>query len=472
MAKPRLETETTIDGFLIGELIHRGGMAMLWHVTRAGIDVPIVMKVPRLFEGEDPAAIVGFEMEQMILPRLSGAHVPRFIAAGDFSVQPYIVMERIAGTSLLPRLDALPLPYDEVAAIGAKVAIALDDLHRQHVVHLDVKPSNIMFRATGEAVLIDFGLSRHDQLPDFMEEEFRLPYGTAPYIAPEQILGTRSEPRSDLFALGVLMYFFATGVRPFGDPRGLRGYKRRLWRDPVPPRRLRRDFPPWLQEIILRCLEVNPAWRHPTAAQLAFDLQNPAQVTLTARSERVKRDGLATVVRRRFNPDPAGTTRKEAITRQIEAAPIVAVAVDLSEQAERLGEALRATTRRILDTVPGARVACLNVLKQNRIAIDTTLDAEGHSRHVQRLVELKHWAGPLGLADGKVTFHVLVAVDPAAAILDYAGANQVDHIVMGARANSAMRTLLGSVSGEVAAKAPCTVTVVRPRGRLEGAAPG
>src|SRR5471032_1726793 len=107
MAKPRLVTGTTIDGFLIGELIHLGGMAMLWQVTRPDIDIPILMKVPRLFEGEDPAAVVGFEMEQMILPRLSGVHVPRFIAAADFTVQPNIVMERMAGTSLLPHLAAL-----------------------------------------------------------------------------------------------------------------------------------------------------------------------------------------------------------------------------------------------------------------------------------------------------------------------------------------------------------------------------
>ncbi len=89
----------------------------------------------------------------MILPRLAGVHVPKFVAAGDFAVQPYIVMERIAGKTLLPRLPELPLPYEEVADIGVKVATALDDLHRQHVVHLDVKPSNIMFRPTGEAVL-------------------------------------------------------------------------------------------------------------------------------------------------------------------------------------------------------------------------------------------------------------------------------------------------------------------------------
>ena len=139
-----------------------------------------------------------------------------------------------------------------------------------------------MFRPTGEAVLLDFGLSHHDQLPDLMQEEFRLPFGTAPYMSPEQLRGIRNDPRSDLFALGVLLYFFSTGVRPFGESETLRGMRRRLWRDPVPPRRLRPDYPPWLQEIVLRCLEIEPGWRYPTAAQLAFDLSHPNEVKLTA----------------------------------------------------------------------------------------------------------------------------------------------------------------------------------------------
>ena len=101
MAKTRLETGSTLDGFVIGDLIHRGGMAHLWEVKRAGDDTPLLMKIPVLHEGEDPAAIVSFEMEQMILPRLSGPHVPHFVANGDFSNQPYIVMERIEGESLL-----------------------------------------------------------------------------------------------------------------------------------------------------------------------------------------------------------------------------------------------------------------------------------------------------------------------------------------------------------------------------------
>src|SRR5262249_25521605 len=131
--------------------------------------------------GESPVNIVGFEVEGMILPRLSGAHVPRFVAAGDFS-NPYIVMELIEGQSLKTRLDALPLSPEETAAIGARIAVALHDLHRQHVIHLDLKPSNVIMRDSGEAALIDFGLSRHDQLPDLVAEEIEGPVGTGPYV--------------------------------------------------------------------------------------------------------------------------------------------------------------------------------------------------------------------------------------------------------------------------------------------------
>lgn len=461
MGKQRIAPGATVDGFRIGERIHSGGMATLWEVTRPDIDFPILMKIPKLAEGADPAAVVSFEMEQMILARLSGPHVPRFVANGDFAVQPFIVMERIPGTSLLPYLEKLPLSYAEVARIGAKVAAALDDLHRQHVVHLDVKPSNIMFRPNGEAVLIDFGLSHHDELPDFMAEEFRLPYGTAPYMAPEQVLGHRRDPRSDQFALGVLMYFFSIGTRPFGDPQRLSGLKRRIWRDPTPPRYLRLDFPPWLQEIIFRCLEVNPAWRYPSASQLAFDLQNPDQVKLTARSERLLRDHYITVLKRRFRQNLVSPVPKRTIASHGTDAPIIAVAIDLTETAGPLAEELRATVAQILGSLPGARLACLNVFKLGMITLDRTLDDKGDSKHVQRLVELRHWAEPLKLEDGRVSVHVLESPRPAEAILWYARTNHVNHIVMGARTESAKRTLLGSVSGEVAAHAPCTVTVVR-----------
>src|SRR5882757_7659234 len=150
IVKPSIATGADIDGFTIGECVHRGGMATLWSVTHPGITVPLLMKIPLMSEGEDPAAIVSFEMEQMILPRLSGPHVPACFGTGDFARQPYVVIERIPGKTLYSRLGELPLRFEEAAAIAGKIAAALAHLHRQNVIHHDIKPSNVMFRPSGE----------------------------------------------------------------------------------------------------------------------------------------------------------------------------------------------------------------------------------------------------------------------------------------------------------------------------------
>jgi len=452
---------TLIDGYRLEAAAYRGGMATLWRVSREGIPLPMVMKVPHLEYGEDAAAIVGFEVEQMVMPLLSGPHVPRFVAAGDFTSQPYIVMEFIDGPSLRDRLDHAPLPPEEVASLGARAAAALHQLHRQHVVHLDFKPSSVLFRASGEAVLIDYGLAHHNQLPDLLAEQFRLPMGTGPYISPEQLHGVRNDARSDLFALGVTLYFLATGERPFGNPNSITGLRQRLYREPVPPCVQHAGVPPWLQEIILHCLEIDPNRRYRTAAQVAFDLQNPAQVKLTERAERRSRSNLATTAKRWLKAIGNEPAAQNSVADHLASAPIVMVAVDLMPTMAELGDALRRAVRRVLSAEPGARLSCITVLKTSRIALDSNVDAEGRNLHVQRLVELKHWARGLETAAEMVTFHVLESPDAANAIIEYAQNNDVDHIVMGARASSAVRRILGSVSSRVVAEAACTVTVVR-----------
>jgi len=454
-----------LDGFTLVERLHKGGMATLWRVEKPGQDAPMLMKIPQLVNNDDPAAIVGFEVEQMLMPRLSGPHVPKFIAAGDFTAQPYIVMEHIAGRSLRARLDAAPIACAEVAGIGARVATALHDLHRQHVIHLDIKPSNIMFRPDGRAVLIDFGLSRHDRLPDLLAEEFRLPMGTGPYISPEQVLGIRNDPRSDLFALGVMLYHFATGERPFGFPTSVSGLRKRLRQAAVPPRALRPDVPPWLQEVILRCLEVDPQRRYASAAEVAFALQHPDQVALTERAALTSREGVLRTMQRWFRSIGAEPLMPGNVADQLERAPFIMAAVDLSAGSTALAEKLRATARRIVAIEPGARLACVTVQKTARIGLDSIVDEAGRNIHVKHLVALKDWARPLALPAERVTFHVLEAPDAATAIVDYAAANHVDHVLIGARGSGAMRRYLGSVSSEVVARAPCSVTVVRAAAR-------
>ena len=248
-------SKAELDGFRLGPCIHSGAMGRIFRVTGPDRGFAMIMKVPRVGPGEDSEGLISFETEAMILPALSGPHVPRFVAGGNLAKTPYLVVEWIEGESLEHVLKGGPLSTDEIAPIGAAIADALHSLHLQDTIHLDLKPENMILRNDGEVVLIDFGLAYHAHFPDLLAEEQRFASGSAPYVSPEQVLGTRSDPRSDIFALGVVLYELATGALPFGSPETIAGLRDRLWRDPVPPSVRAPAIPSWLQEIILRCLE-------------------------------------------------------------------------------------------------------------------------------------------------------------------------------------------------------------------------
>ncbi len=458
----RPQTGLEIDGFTLGQKLHSGGFATIWEVTHPLFRTPMVMKVPTILQGYDAPTIVGFEVEQMIMPRLTGPHVPRVMGQGDFAQMAYIVTEKIPGGSLWQRFKAAPLAIDAVIEMAARMAQAVHDLHRQHVIHLDLKPDNFLQRPTGEMVLIDFGLSRHEHLPDLLAEEFSVAMGTYPYIAPEQYLRQRKDLRSDLYALGAMIYQLCTGLLPHGEPQDMKGVRKRLWRDPVPPRALRAEIPEWLQEIILRALEVDPAKRYQSAAQMIFDLTHPMQVRLTERAFKRVQDGFWTVFkRRRAMMQLTSFGAPLSMAGQIDRAPILLVAVDLAPGMERLSQQLFLAVQRMLVIQPDARVACVNVLKPGRLGMDQTTDAEGNHIHVSRLLGLRDWADGIDLPDDRLTYSILENGDPASGILDHALAVGADHILMGARGHSTTRRFLGSVSARVVAEAHCSVTVIR-----------
>jgi nucleotide-binding universal stress UspA family protein len=453
-----------LDGYRVTGKLHAGGMGVLLTVDAPeDRGYPLVMKIPRLGYGEPAEAVVSYEVEQNVMSVLQGPHVPRYVAAGDLAVQPYIVMELVQGECLKERVDRIPLPVDEVAALGGAVATALRSLHQQEVVHLDVKPSNVILRASGEAVLIDFGLAHHAHYPDLLAEESRNPMGSAPYISPEQVLGVRSDPRSDLFALGAMLYEFATGRMPFGSPTGPSGLRRRLHADPVPPRAIRKEIPEWLQEVILHLLEPDANQRYATAAQVAFDLGHPDQVVVTERGKRMERAGLGTRFRRWIKSkgmEPAAVIRPSA---QLANARIVLAAVATTHTNEALFQAQRDAVRRLLASDPESRLACVTVVKPSSVVGVETEDEVATTQAIKNLVHLRHWAEPLQVPTATISFHVLEGSDPAATVLAYARANSVDQIVIGAPPpDLPLRALMGTFATKIAAEAPCTVTLVRP----------
>ena len=456
-----LRPGSVVDGFLVGEPLHEGGQGVLYAVTRASGErdaTPLLIKVPRLGPGQPGESVVTYEVERMVLSTLQGRHVPRFVAAGDLVAQPYLVMERVEGRSLAD--EAQPLPPLEVARLGAAVARALQAVHAQGAIHLDLKPSNVILRPDGQAVLIDFGLSRHLRYPDLLGEEARAPVGSAPYVSPEAVLGIRNDPRSDLFSLGALLYELATGELPFGAPTSSGGLRQRLWMDPVPPRAHARGIPVWLQEVILRCLEPDPAERYQTAAAVAADLESPGRIVVTERGQRLRSVGSRKRVARWVRQLGSGLMALGPAEES--GARVVLVAVATQHTNEERNEALRAEAARLVKGEAAIRFACVAVIKP---ASDPASAARGATaQRIRHLVLLRHWAEGLSLPPGQVTHHVIESGDAAEALLDYARRNHVDQVLIGAPPRDvALGGLVGTVAMKVMAGASCTVTVVRPR---------
>ena len=457
MGAREIASGTAIDGFVVGSTVHEGAMGRLFSVTRGDTPFPMLMKVPRFGVGDTAEMMLAFETEAMILPRLSGRHAPRFVAAGDVSTIPYIVTERIDGASL-DRLVVLPLRDGDVATIGAAIADALHATHAQDVIHFDLKPDNIVMRPDGTAALVDFALAHHRLLPDLLAQEMRYAAGSAPYISPEQVTGRRTDRRSDLFALGVILYQLATGELPFGTPRTMAGWRDRLWIDPTPPRAIVASIAPWLQEVILRCLEIDASRRYQSAAHVAFDLRNPQQVALTARSAKTHRRGFATQASRWWRSRNLGALPGGA-KEEPGAAPVVMVAVDTMHPDDPRQPELQRTTRRILSLSGEFRLVCVAVVPAANPG-----EAPGgrDDPQLQHRIRLRQWIHPLDIAPERVSLHVLEALDPAGALVDFASRNNVDLIVLGAPAPSE-RALAWwrSVASSVTASAPCSVHVVR-----------
>ena len=460
-----------LDGFVIGPCIHSGAMAHIYSVHFADVarnpGFPMVMKVPRMTAEDGAETIVSFEVEHQLLPVLSGPHVPRFVAAGDLQDVPYLVMEHLQGQTLdhwLPESGAVdsPLTHQTLANLGAAVAHAVHSLHKQDTCHLDLKPANVIIQPDGMAVLLDFGLSCHAHYPDLLAEELRKAVGSPVWIAPEQVVGVRGDPRSDIFAIGVMLYELATGELPFGSPTTDSGLRLRLWMDPKPPRALRGDLPEWLQEVILRCLEHEAAQRYPSAAHLAFDLSHPNHVTVTARGKRTRGTGFWEHLKRWLKA--AGKHYQPSLmpTHHIQEIPIVMVAVPPHhEVSDGTMHALRQAVNHSLGVRAGARLACVTVISPSETSY-TEGDRSESQVHRRHLTVMMQWAKGLDLVGHQTSYHVLESYDVAQTLVRHAKGNHVSMIVMGAATHGLqMQRLVATIPIKVAMDAPCTVILVK-----------
>jgi serine/threonine protein kinase len=461
-----LEPGTEVDGFTVLDCIHAGGMAHIYRVEYAvgppNPGFPLAMKIPRMTAGDGAENIVSFEVELQILPTLTGPHVPRFVAAGDMDRLPYLVMEYVHGPTLDHWLEQPERPSpDTIARLGAAMARAVHSLHQQNVCHLDLKPGNVLFSSDDHAILLDFGLSCHSHYPDLLAEELRKAVGSPAWIAPEQVVGVRGDPRSDIFAIGVMLYELATGELPFGAPTTQGGLRQRLWMTPAPLRQHRPDVPEWLQEVILRCLEPEADQRHPSAAHLAFDLSHPEQVQITVRGQRTQGPGAWRHLKRWFKAAGMHYQPSPLPARQIDEVPIVMVAIPHGDVTDATLYSLRQAVGRSLGIRPGARLACVTVISTSA-ANHTDSDRSETSVHRHHLTRLKQWTEGLDLSNHSVSYHVLESNDVAQALVRYAEGNQVSMLILGAATHGLhTQRVVSTIPIRVARDAPCTVLLVK-----------
>jgi len=458
------QTGKIVDQFLIGDEVHRGGMATLKQAfINNDSSESILLKIPRVGKDQPVDNLICFETELTILKSIKSPYVPRFIKGGNLAKNPYIAMERIEGISLEKVFqEQKPLSIEKSIVISLNLLRAIQDLHSQEVIHLDLKPDNVLINDNNDVYIIDFGLAHHARYPDLLAEEMRKGIGSAPYISPEQIVGVREDSRSDIFSFGVILYEMLTGELPFENPQTLNGLKRRFWAQPTPPRALRQEIPPWLQEIILRCLEPYAKDRYQSATHIRQLIKEPTTIKLTERSERIRPLSPWANLKRWFKVagyEPSPILRSEVIHEQ---APLMVAAIDVSGDNQQMFERMQRAASNIIRVFPEGRISCIGVILstptfEGEKEIDS---ASGQFRGY--LVRLMDWAKPLNMSVERISFHVFESLDPATKIVEFASDNDAAIILIGASRYIPNRVVpWRSIMTKVVEEAPCSVHVVR-----------
>jgi serine/threonine protein kinase len=280
-----IRTGDKIDHYLIEDLVARSGMASIFRASDERTGRPVAIKVPHPEMESDPVFVERFNREQEIGQKLDHPGVMK-VFPNDHHTQHYMVMEWVEGRLLRELLnEQRKLTPDRAVKIALQVASAIEYIHGHGVVHRDLKPENIMVDANDHIKLIDFGIAANLGSRRITFAKFSQTVGTPDYISPEQVKGKRGDARSDVYALGVMVYEMVTGKVPFTGPNAFVIMNDRLLNNPIPPREIDPNISPQLQEIIYRAMEKDPNRRYRNAHELILDLEHQDRVGLAERPE-------------------------------------------------------------------------------------------------------------------------------------------------------------------------------------------
>ena len=343
----------SISHYRVTAKLGAGGMGEVYLAHDERLDRDVALKVLPAKTLADEAARKRFRKEALALSKLNH---PNIATVHDFDTQDrvdFLVMEYVAGETLSDKLSNGPLPEEEVTKLGRQVADALEEAHDHGVIHRDLKPSNVMVSPKGQAKVLDFGLAKLVQpvsetaLTESLTET-PAAAGTLPYMAPEQLQGQEVDARTDIYALGAVLYQMATGRRPFPEAQAPQLIAAILNESPQLPSGLNSQVSAGLESIILKALEKDPEQRYQSSRELITDLD------------------------RLGGPEPLlAARRRRATRRQLLATAAVAVVALL---VVTLGLNLGGLRDRLLGTAAPARIESIAVLPLENLSSDPEQD--------------------------------------------------------------------------------------------------
>ena len=286
----------TLGHYRILEKVGAGGMGVVYRARDEELEREVALKVLSIRALSSDSARRHFKKEALVLAKLNHPNIATIYEFGSQECTDFLVMEYVSGQTLAQRLVSGPLRETEVMTLGMEIAAALEEAHERGIIHRDLKPSNIVIANRGQAKVLDFGLAKWlrpeegltaDSLTDSQDAR-----GTFPYMSPEQLRGKPVDARSDIHAMGAVLYEMATGRRAFQGELFSQVIDAILHQLPVPPRTLNTGIPGELERVILKCLDKGPEDRYQSAKELLVDLRRlttgslpsvtPAPIPLTS----------------------------------------------------------------------------------------------------------------------------------------------------------------------------------------------
>ena len=312
----------TLGRYRLLERIGAGGMGEVWKAQDARLDRTVAIKMLLHGAVADATAFDRFRREAMSLSRLSHSGIATIYDFDSADGRDFLVMEFVAGGTLESRLQSGPLALDDVRSIGAAIADALEDAHRQGVLHRDMKPGNVALTSDGRPKILDFGLAlltSGEAMTGRLTQAGTV-MGSLAYMAPEQLLGEDNDARTDIYALGVTLFELATGSRPFTQERPQALLFAVVNTTAPSVRSLRPDAPVEFDRLVSSCLEKERERRPQSAAVVAEALRhvNPDRstpVTVTVAKDAIR--SIAVLPFRNVSQDPAQEYFADGMTEAV-----------------------------------------------------------------------------------------------------------------------------------------------------------